>query len=240
MPKTISPRRLSAGDGGPSQADQRAHSGVVTLRRGAGFAGLIVALAFAGCGGGDDSGTSSETPSAPTETSAPSAVSLPGEAKGKTFTTGLPAGWVAGSTSQVQEYFVRDGRKDNVELGVSSSPVAGGETGLRTYVQGQVDQIKGFTNLKTITEPKPLAFTVGGERATTFDWVFNANNKAGQRVEFHERRVMLLHGGRLYDVKFQSPEAGFERRGLSSRPSCGPGSSPHDGRSEPLPGGPSM
>ena len=186
---------------------------MVTLRRGAGFACLIVALAFAGCGGGDDSGTSSETPSAPTETPAPS-VGLPGQAKGQTFTTGLPAGWAAGSTSRVQEYFVRDGRKDNVELGVSSSPVAGGEAGLRTYVQGQVDQIKGFTNLKTITEPKPLAFTVGGERATTFDWIFNANNKAGQRVEFHERRVMLLHGGRLYDVKFQSPEAGFE----ASRP----------------------
>ena len=141
-------------------------------------------------------------------------MSLPGQAKGQTFTTGLPAGWVAGSTSRVQEYFVRDGRKDNVELGVSSSPVAGGEAGLKTYVQGQVDQIKGFTNLKTVTEPKPLAFTVGGEKATTFDWVFNAQNKAGQRVEFHERRVMLVHGGRLYDVKFQSPEAGFE----ASRP----------------------
>ncbi len=212
MPDATSPHHHGepAVEGRVLPADRRASS----VRRGAGFACLLVALAFAGCGGGDDSETSSETPSAPLTsaplTSAPSAVSLPGQAKGQTFSTGLPAGWVAGSTSKVQEYFVRDGRKDNVELGVSSSPVAGGEEGLKTYVQGQVDQIKGFTNLKTVTEPKPLAFTVGGEKATTFDWVFNAQNKAGQRVEFHERRVMLVQGGRLYDVKFQSPEAGFE------------------------------
>lgn len=212
MLDAMSPRQQleRAARGTLSPADRRAWSEVVSLRRGAGLACLLVALAFAGCGGGEDTSETSETPSAPAETSAPSSASLPGQARGQTFSTGLPAGWVAGSTSRVQEYFVRDGRKDNVEIGVSSSPVAGGEEGLKTYVQGQVDQIKGFTNLKTVTEPKPLAFTVGGAKATTFDRVFNAQNKAGQRVEFHERRVMLLHGGRLYDVKFQSPEAGFE------------------------------
>jgi hypothetical protein len=176
-------------------------------------AGVLVVLAAAGCGGGgDDTSETSKTtakPSAPAETAAPS-VSLPGNASGETFSTGLPEGWVAGSTSSVQEYFVRDERKDNVEIGVSSSPVAAGEAGLEPYVQGQVDQIKGFTNLKTISVPKPLAFTVGGAKATSFDWVFDDENAAGEQVDFHERRVMLVHDGTLYDLKFQSPEAGFE------------------------------
>lgn len=97
----------------------------------------------------------------------------------------------------------------DVELGVRSSPIAGGSAGLTDYVNGETAKLKGFTNTKEVTGPRTLDYQVGGERATTFDWLFNAKVSSGQRADVRQRRVIVVRATRLYDITFQAPSSTF-------------------------------
>jgi len=104
---------------------------------------------------------------------------------------------------------VRQASTPDVELGVRSSPIAGGSAGLTEYVNGETAKLKGFTNTKEVAGPDTLDYQVGGERATTFDWLFNAKVSSGQRADVRQPRVILVRASRLYDITFQAPSSTF-------------------------------
>lgn len=170
---------------------------------------FMLAIGLAGCGGDDSSqgGDGGGRPESPSQTTAP--VPRPAtRAQGKTFSIGLPTGWEVGQPAAVTELFVRQASTPDVELGVRSSPIAGGSAGLTDYVNGETAKLKGFTNTKEVTGPHMLDYQVGGERATTFDWLFNAKVSGG-RADVRQRRVIVVRASRLYDITFQAPASTF-------------------------------
>jgi hypothetical protein len=171
---------------------------------------FILAIGLAGCGG-DDSSQGADgggRPESPSQNSAPVPQTAT-RAQGKTFSIGLPTGWEVRQPNAISELFVKHASTPDVELGVRSSPIAGGSAGLDEYVNGQTAQLKGFTNTKEVTGPRALDYQVGGERATTFDWLFNAKVSSGQRADVRQRRVIVVRATRLYDITFQAPSSTF-------------------------------
>ncbi|MCU1354543.1 MAG: hypothetical protein JWM05_3752 [Acidimicrobiales bacterium] len=127
------------------------------------------------------------------------------------FTFGLPRGWKVEKPNDLNDVFVRHATVADVELAVRSSPIAGGTTAAKEYIDGQRSTLKGYTNTDEVTEAKALGFDVGDGPAMAFDWTFRAKGADGVRKPIHQRRVIVVHAGRLYDVTFQAPQADLGR-----------------------------
>ncbi|MGN6695849.1 MAG: hypothetical protein ACTHN0_16855 [Aquihabitans sp.] len=176
----------------------------------------VVLLALAGCssGSGSEAATTTAASGKATSTTAESTTSAPpdtdAQATATSFEIGLPEGWEQGEANDISELFVQRAAEPDVQLGVRSSPMAGGAAALAEYASGERDTLEAYTNTDEVTAPKELDAEVDGEPATALDWTFTADNSDGVQTPFQQRRIFISHAGQLYDVTFQAPADEFD------------------------------